>query len=278
MKLNYKIIDLIKKFSFFSLFLLLFACQNSAEREYIDPQGQSIATRIILPDNYQAIEYPKDSYEYFVQNLKVKENGAAIYLYDGSKKFNQLNHLAIIDYDIGKVDLQQCADALIRIKAEYLFSQKRYDEIKFHLTNGFLFEYSKYQEGYRLQVKDNTTWLEKTANPDNSYEAFRTYLDDIFMYAGTLSVLTESKNVKIEDIKPGMFFIDEKHVVIVVNVIENNEGAKAFLVAQSYMPAQSIHILKNPSDNGAWYYTKNFAYPLITPEWRFSKDTLMEFK
>jgi len=38
------------------------------------------------------------------------------------------------------------------------------------------------------------------------------------------------------------------HAVIVVDMAEDAKGQRAFLLAQSYMPAQDIHILKNPMD------------------------------
>ncbi|MGM2875088.1 DUF4846 domain-containing protein, partial [Bacillus cereus group sp. BC55] len=51
-----------------------------------------------------------------------------------------------------------------------------------------------------------------------------------------------------------------------------------FMIAQSYMPAQNIHVLKNfnQQQNSPWYST-NFDVYLKTPEWTFTKDQLMRF-
>ena len=54
--------------------------------------------------------------------------------------------------------------------------------------------------------------------------------------------------VSIENIEIGDVFIQggfPGHAIIVVDLAENEVGEKCFLVAQSYMPAQEIHVLKN---------------------------------
>ena len=38
------------------------------------------------------------------------------------------------------------------------------------------------------------------------------------------------------------------HVVLIVDMAENDKGEKIFMLAQSYMPAQQTQILINPSD------------------------------
>ncbi len=50
------------------------------------------------------------------------------------------------------------------------------------------------------------------------------------------------------------------------------------MIAQSYMPAQDIHVLKNLNNPeiSPWY-DSNFGDKLYTPEWTFDKSQLMRF-
>jgi hypothetical protein len=63
-----------------------------------------------------------------------------------------------------------------------------------------------------------------------------------------------------------------------MDMAEDKTGDKLFLLAQSYMPAQEIHILKNPNNKNTspWYSTKNLT-TLKTPEWIFTKDDIKRF-
>ena len=67
-------------------------------------------------------------------------------------------------------------------------------------------------------------------------------------------------------------------VIVVDMAINRKEGKVIFLLAQSYMPAQDIHILKNPGNSqlSPWYST-DFGDKLVTPEWEFTRDDLMRF-
>ena len=57
----------------------------------------------------------------------------------------------------------------------------------------------------------------------------------------------------VEDIEIGDVFIQTGnpygHAIIIVDVAINKNKEKIFMLAQSYMPAQEIHILKNPNNN-----------------------------
>ncbi len=185
--------------------------------------------------------------------------------------------------DVGERDLQQCADAVIRLRAEYLYGIGQYDKIHFNFTNGFRADYSTWMEGKRIQVQGNdVTWVNQTGYADD-YASFRKYLDMVFAYAGTLSLSKELKKVPLEEIKIGDVFIEggsPGHCVIVVDMAENKDtGEKLFLLAQSYMPAQDIHILKNPKKgNGNPWYSTDFGETLITPEWKFDREDLKRFE
>ena len=65
------------------------------------------------------------------------------------------------------------------------------------------------------------------------------------------------------------------HVVMIVDVCVNEEGKKAFLLAQGYMPAQEFHVLKNDlHEEDPWYYEEEITYPLSTPEYTFQEGSL----
>lgn len=93
----------------------------------------------------------------YLRNLPLKPEGSKVHLYDGSVKYWQKGAYAIVDMEIGKSDLQQCADACIRLRAEYLWRTKQYSAIHFNFTNGFRADYTKWAEGYRISVKGNKT-------------------------------------------------------------------------------------------------------------------------
>ena len=66
--------------------------------------------------------------------------------------------------------------------------------------------------------------------------------------------------------------------MIVVDVAEGKGGARAFLLAQSYMPAQQLHVLVNPREGapGPWYVDRR-GEALKTPEWFFDTGSLRRF-
>jgi hypothetical protein len=201
-------------------------------------------------------------------------------LFDGRLKSRQDVHAAVLDIDVGDRDLQQCADAIIRLRAEHLYSTGRFSDIHFNFTSGHRADFSKWAEGHRPLVLGNRVRWSKLARRDDSYGSFRKYLDIVFSYAGTLSLSGEMDSVSDPArMKVGDVFIrggTPGHAVIVVNMaVSSTSGEKLFLLAQSYMPAQEIHILRNLGDPdlSPWYSTE-FGDKLVTPEYTFRRDEL----
>ena len=92
--------------------------------------------------------------------------------------------------------------------------------------------------------------LFRSAQPDTSYDSLKDYLRIVFSYAGTASMDTEAQPIPLSDLQVGDVFLkggNPGHVVMVVDLCENADGKKAFLLAQGYMPAQQFHVLKNPA-------------------------------
>lgn len=257
------------------------AVSSGAKKSLINPEGLTVESRIITPDGFVRTGEEEASFAGFLRKLPLKPDGSKVKLYNGKVKLNNV-HQAVLDIDVGNRDLQQCADAAIRLRAEYLYTNQQYSRIHFNFTNGFNAQYEKWMEGNRIKVEGNDCRWVKTAEISNDYASFKRYLEMVFAYAGTLSLSQEMKNVAISEAIPGDVFVEggsPGHAVIILDMAEDiSTGQKLMLLAQSYMPAQDIHILKNfeNSDISPWY-PLDFGERLITPEWEFDKNQLMRF-
>ena len=142
--------------------------------------------------------------DFFLRSLPLDTIDDEVHLYNGQVKGNQNVHHSIIDIDVGKRDLQQCADAVMRLRAEHLYQEKKYDDIGFLFTNGDYVDFKKYAQGYRSKVNGNKVTWSKTQEENFNYKTFRNYMDLIFTYAGTLSLTKQLKPVtNFNDIQSG---------------------------------------------------------------------------
>lgn len=258
--------------------------------------AESLHTRIFPPSGAQRISVDPQSFGAWLRALPLLPTGSKVLLHNGRQKDYQDGNHAVIDIDIGKRNLQQCADAVIRLRAEYLFARQEQGlrplvPISFNYTTGDKIPYQRWRAGDRPRVKEYTKngkrswkveWRRKSAKADKSYAEFRRYLDDIFLYAGTASLSKELSRRPPHDIRIGDIYLrggSPGHTVIVVDIAEHPEHGKLMLLAQSYMPAQSPHILKNLKDPSLspWFKVPRNGQ-LITPEWDFSATNLYRFK
>lgn len=247
-----------------------------------DSSGQTISTRFSPPPGFVRPAQDSLSFAHYLRNIPLRPAGAEVHFYDGQKKPFQAGVAAVVKLDVGNRDLQQCADAVMRLRAEYLYRQGRFSDIHFNLTNGFEMAWDEWRSGKRLRVKDNRTWWEQAAAPSDDYASFRKYLDWVFMYAGTWSLERELEPVAREELAIGDVFIQggsPGHAVMVVDrAVKPESGEVVFLLAQSYMPAQDIHVLNNLEDKGlSPWYALDFGERLQTPEWSFGAGDLRRF-
>lgn len=244
----------------------------------IDPEGMTLESRVKTPEGYIRKPVDSDSLCAFLRGYALKEDGSPVLLYNGKKKRNQDAHQVVFALPIEAEDLQQCADSIMRVYAEYFRETGQEEKIGFHFVSGFYAEYARWRDGYRVKVDGNDVAWTKSAGYDDSYESFQKYLRVVFSYAGTLSMEAEAGKIPLSDIACGDVFLkggSPGHVVLVADVCENEDGQKAFLLAQGFMPAQEFHLLKNPlHEDDPWYYEEEAGYPLVTPEYTFPEGSL----
>jgi hypothetical protein len=251
--------------------------------QHYDP-ANSLQNRIPPPDGYTRLPLPKGSFAAWLRGLPLKPGKPNVMLFNGAKKENQEAQYAVLDIDAGKRDLQQCADAVMRLRAEYLYAAGLHDAIHFNFTNGENCPWSKWKAGYRATIGGaKTTWTKK-AEASESHPNFRAYLDLVYTYAGTASLEKELTKIgTLSRIEIGDVFIQggfPGHAVLVVDIAENPEnGKRMYMMVQSYMPAQDIHVLNNLNhpDIGPWY-DATASGPVETPEWTFLQQDLRRFQ
>ena len=236
----------------------------------IKPQNEAKYTSInsiSLPPGYKRIELDSGSFGYWLRHLPLKTENNEVRQYDGELKYDQNLHFAVLKFDVGTRDLQQCADAVMRLRGEYLYAKKDYNDLHFNFVSD-----------------GKPRYFKQYAKGNYSYKKFRNYMDYIFSYANTASLkkeLTPVENPE-KNIKPGDVFIQSGqpygHAVTVVDVAKNDAGNIIFMVCQSYMPAEEINIVKNLNNPkiSPWY---NFTDTdnLIIPEWEFNYSDLRRF-
>lgn len=225
----------------------------------VNVNGATVKTRAKVPDGFKRVTYSKGSFQEYLRNYKLKAYGSKIINYDGSEYYWQRGHIGILDIPVPKNGLQQCADALIRVRSEFLWDHNRKADIGFNFTSGHYCSWIKYAEGYRPKIKGNKVSFHKTAAKDHSKTNFYRYLNLIYTYSGTLSLyhelpkINDAKQLKIGDMliiggSPG-------HIVIICDEAVNEKGEKVYMLFQGNTPAQSVHLVKNLEDSNIspWY-------------------------
>jgi len=261
----------------FLIFIACISCSFSQNNKKAVSKNINCCKDIALPSGYLRTKSNDSLFAQYLRNIQFKADNQVL-LYDGSPKYNQDAQYRVLNLGVGKKNLQQCADAVIRLRAEYLFKSKRFTEIKFHFTSGHFCKWLDYAEGFRPQISGNSVNFNKSAPKDNSEKSFIHYLDLIYTYCGTASLHKELNPKNIKSIEVGDVLIKTGnpygHAVIVMDVAKNKFGERIFILAQSYMPAQEIHILKNTEAIALNPWYKAIEGTIETPEWTFSSGDL----
>ena len=252
---------------FIFILLLSFSCSNSApanektrqqiaKSSYKDENPFHQIKDIPTPEGFARTAADSNSFGEWLRQVALKKD-RKVYTFNGSVKLNQTAQFAVLNISVGDKNLQQCADAVMRLRAEYLFSQKKYDDILF---------------------TDNENHSYKFTAP-YTRENFTRYLEKVFGWCGSASLAKQLKPVSdFSTIQAGDVLIRggfPGHAVIVMDVAKNAEGKKMYMLAQSYTPAQDIHILQNPMNEEAspWYEVDENKV-IQTPEYTFYQSEL----
>lgn len=195
-----------------------------------NPAGRKTIGEIAPPIGYQRVEVGDGSFGEFLRAFPLQGRGAHMKYYDGSLAYGQYFGYAVLDLPMISQN-EQCCDAVQRMRSEYLFSKGRYSDIHFaSFQNGTM--------GY---------------GGGGDRKALYKYLRKVYGTSNTSTLRHELRKKPLIEIAPGDVLVYEAdrshsvgHAVLVVDVAVNpNNGRKAIMVAQSSMPALTMHIVRD---------------------------------
>lgn len=238
------------------------------------------------PTGFKRVELDEASFGNFLRNLPLKPAGSPVVDFQGTPLHNAGQHpniVAVADLDIGNKDLQHCADVIYRLHGEWRYGKGERD-LAYKAVSGQSLGYKNYVAGERAVIEGKGIALKKIAAPaKDTHPLMRSYMEEVFSWAGTASLVRDAKPVDWSNLQPGDFFVVSGspygHAVLVLDVAKDDKGRVALLLGQSYMPAQSFQVLKPAgSNNGVssdWFVVDPSDLAVDTPFWApFLKTSL----
>lgn len=244
---------------------------------------ESMACRIAAPGGFKRVAAPRGSFAHWLRHLPLRSPTTPVRSFEGKVilPVDSPHLVAVVDMDVGKRDLQQCADTLMRLRGEYHFQRGRPDRTRFRWAGGKRFGYRHWRKGLR-PVKHGRRWVfEARARPGRGYGSFRRYLRHMFIWTGTLHLMGEPRVRTPAKVRIGDFFIQggsPGHAVMVLDLARSAEGRTVALLGQGFMPAQDLHVLRAHSRK-AWFELDPGQKQIQTPLWRpFTYKDLRRFR
>ncbi len=222
------------------------------------------------PDGFVRVIEKPGSFGAWLRDLPLRAPFSPVKAYTGSTlhEGDDPRISAVAEIDVGTADLQQCADSVIRMHAEWMWSRGQKDQIGYHFLNGDFASWERYERGERATADGAKIVWSVKAKPSDTHATFRKYLDLVFNYASTISLAQHGETVAKADITPGDFFIQPGgpgHAVLVLDVATRADGHKVALLGQGYMPAQDFQVLHPRDGASAWFSLDGDA--VDTPFW-----------
>ncbi|HEX8702413.1 MAG TPA: DUF4846 domain-containing protein [Myxococcaceae bacterium] len=223
------------------------------------------------PPGYTRVEVESGTFGAWLRGLPLRPAGTPVRDFQGGEILagDDARLAAVAELDVGTKNLQQCADSIIRLHAEWLWAQGQKDRIRYRFTSGHPASWTQYAAGDRARISGSKVSWVRSAAADSSRASFRAYLDLVFTYAGTLSLQVEKNQPLRESVRPGDFFVlggSPGHAVLVLDVAHNEAGERVALLGQGFIPAQDFHVLSPPGQDGPWFPLQ--GEEVATPFWK----------
>ncbi|HJZ84355.1 MAG TPA: DUF4846 domain-containing protein [Polyangia bacterium] len=236
--------------------------------------GQPLVERFAAPPGFVRVAVGAQSFGAWLRALPLLPPETPVLSYRGQlvRAGDDEHVAAVAALDVGTRDLQQCADSIVRLHAEWRWARGRRDH-SYQSAEGVALPFTRFLAGERVVERDHTLiWQPRpggSAAQAPTHAAFRRYLDLVFTWANTGSLAAQARRVPLSELLPGDLLVlpgAPGHAVLVLDVAATSDGRRVALIGQGFMPAQSFHVLR-PARGSPWFAIDPAAPGLQTPFW-----------
>ncbi|NUP08489.1 MAG: DUF4846 domain-containing protein [Polyangiaceae bacterium] len=233
---------------------------------------RALEDSIAPPKGYRRVSVEDGSFGAFLRRLPLRPEGTPVRAYDGRLLRNAESSgvTAVAELDVSNTDIQQCADSVIRLHAEWKWSKGEQASVGYHFLSGDFATWPKFAAGQRPVAEGKGVRWTQSGKAGSDHATYRKYLDMVFNYASTISLDKKSSSpIDHADIAPGDFFVlpgGPGHAILILDVVTDEHGHRSALLGQGFMPAQDFHVL-HPlgGEQGPWFSLDGDA--VDTPFW-----------
>ncbi|PIE05578.1 MAG: hypothetical protein CSA75_04015 [Sorangium cellulosum] len=145
------------------------------------PVYDDLLLRFQPPEGFSRVNVESNSFGAWLRRLPLADPSTPVVSYSGRTILvaGHPNLAAVATLDVGNANLQQCADAVVRLHAEWRWSVGARD-MHYNAASGIGMPYRRWARGERVVLRGRSiAWLQRVA-PSSSHQSFRKYLNAVF--------------------------------------------------------------------------------------------------
>lgn len=212
---------------------------------------------LVPPDGYTRVNVIDNGFADWLRHLPIAPIGTPVTT--GGKK-TVLNGDdsalgAVIALQPNSSRLLSGANMLIRLRCEYAWSVDADMSAAFHFTSGHFMSWSAWCEGIRPQVNGRNVKFKKRCEKDDSRSNFCGFMETLFHYTSSLSILDDTRPAEDMTLAAGDIFLGQGRdapPLMVIDAATDGAGDVRVLLGRAGIPAQTFHVIR--ADNGSpWF-------------------------
>lgn len=235
------------------------------------PAGaDTIADRFPVPKGCTEATPEEGSFAAWLAARPLASEDTPVRTADGDRvRFTFSPALAVLDMDL--LGPQDCADSVIRLRGDYLWSAGGADDLTLKYLSGDAIPWARWAEGCRPKLNLARSRVARWDCGDTRTDGrddFTAYLKNVMRYANSFALARDLTPIDPNDVGPGDVLTQPNpsggigHAAIVARTITCDDGAtRRHLVVNGFLPPQSVHVIGRRTSFGAlrpWFTISDY--------------------